>query len=43
MEFVWSLLVKVGGLAGLITLSWKLVEEFKTFLIIKVEAKKNRQ
>lgn len=40
MKDVFDILLKLAGLAGIIGFIWKLREERKTFLLIKVEAKK---
>jgi hypothetical protein len=39
MGSLFSIILKIGGLAGLITFFWKIIEEFKSYLFIKVEVK----
>jgi hypothetical protein len=36
-----ELLKIIGGFAGILALSWKIIEELKVFLRIKIEAEKN--
>ncbi|WP_428330712.1 hypothetical protein [Mucilaginibacter sp.] len=40
MKSIISFLTTIGGFAGLITLIWKITEEFRTYLLINVEVRK---